>query len=73
MAALNRIVHPALINAIRERIRSSQRVMNRLVLDAALIVELGFATEHRDGISTTVRFRRTEKARELLQAKGLIS
>lgn len=45
MAALNRIVHPALINAIRERIRSSQRVMNRLVLDAALIIELGFATE----------------------------
>jgi dephospho-CoA kinase len=45
MAALNRIVHPALINAIRERIRSSMRVMNRLVLDAALIVELGFARE----------------------------
>jgi dephospho-CoA kinase len=45
MAALNRIVHPALINAIRERIRSSQRVMNRLILDAALIVELGFAKE----------------------------
>ena len=45
MAALNRIVHPALIKAIRERIRSSLRVMNRVVLDAALIVELGFATE----------------------------
>ncbi len=45
MAALNRIVHPSLINAIRERIRSSQRVMNRCVLDAALIVELGFAQE----------------------------
>ena len=45
MAALNRIVHPALIDAIRERIRSSQRVMNRVVLDAALIVELGFAKE----------------------------
>jgi len=45
MATLNRIVHPALINAIRERIRSSQRVMNRLVLDAALIIELGFAKE----------------------------
>ena len=45
MAALNRLVHPHLINAIRERIRSSQRVMNRLVLDAALIVELGFAKE----------------------------
>jgi len=45
MASLNRIVHPALINAIRERIRSSQRVMNRLVLDAALIIELGFHKE----------------------------
>jgi dephospho-CoA kinase len=45
MAALNRIVHPSLVQAIRERIRSSQRVMNRLVLDAALIVELGFAKE----------------------------
>lgn len=45
MAALNRIVHPALIAAIRERIRSSLRVMNRIVLDAALIVELGFAPE----------------------------
>ncbi len=45
MAALNRIVHPALIKAIRERIYSAQRVMNRLVLDDALIVELGFAKE----------------------------
>jgi dephospho-CoA kinase len=45
MAALNRIVHPALINAIRERMRSSMRVMNRAVLDAALIVELGFSKE----------------------------
>jgi dephospho-CoA kinase len=45
MAALNRIVHPALIAAIRDRIRSSLRIMNRVVLDAALIVELGFAQE----------------------------
>ncbi len=45
MAALNRIVHPALIKAIRERIWSAHRVMNRIVLDAALIVELGFAKE----------------------------
>jgi dephospho-CoA kinase len=45
MAALNRIVHPALIGAIRDRIRSSLRIMNRVVLDAALIVELGFAKE----------------------------
>lgn len=45
MAALNRIVHPVLIGAIRDRIRSNLRVMNRVVLDAALIIELGFATE----------------------------
>lgn len=45
MAALNRIVHPVLIGAIRDRIRSSLRIMNRVVLDAALIVELGFASE----------------------------
>ncbi len=59
MAALNRIVHPALINAIRERIRSSQRVMNRLVLDAALIVELGFAKEvdHLVFVSASVPVR----------------
>jgi dephospho-CoA kinase len=45
LAALNRIVHPALVVAIRERILSTQRVMNRVVLDAALIIELGFAKE----------------------------
>jgi dephospho-CoA kinase len=45
MAALNRVVHPALVAAIRERIHSSQRIMNRVVLDAALIIELGFAKE----------------------------
>lgn len=45
MAALNRIVHPVLIGAIRDRIRTSLRIMNRVVLDAALIVELGFAPE----------------------------
>jgi dephospho-CoA kinase len=43
--SLNRIVHPALVAAIRERILSTQRVMNRVVLDAALIIELGFAKE----------------------------
>lgn len=45
LAALNRIVHPVLVVAIRERILSAQRVMNRVVLDAALIIELGFAKE----------------------------
>lgn len=45
LAALNRIVHPVLVVAIRERIVSTQRIMNRVVLDAALIIELGFAKE----------------------------
>ena len=45
LVALNRIVHPALVVAIRERILSTQRIVNRVVLDAALIIELGFAKE----------------------------
>ena len=39
LAALDRIVHPHLLVAIRERVFSSLRMMNRVVLDAALIVE----------------------------------
>ncbi len=59
MAALNRIVHPVLIGAIRDRIRSAMRIMNRVVLDAALIVELGFATEvdHLVLVSASVKVR----------------
>jgi dephospho-CoA kinase len=45
MAALDRIVHPHLLVAIRERIFSASRVMNRVVLDAALIVEWGVQQE----------------------------
>jgi dephospho-CoA kinase len=45
LAALNRIVHPALVVAMRERIMSTLRVMNRVVVDAALIIEMGFAKE----------------------------
>jgi hypothetical protein len=33
LVALNRIVHPALVVAIRERILSTQRIMNRVVVD----------------------------------------
>ncbi|MDB5049093.1 MAG: dephospho-CoA kinase [Fibrobacteres bacterium] len=71
MATLNRIVHPALIQAIRERIRSSQRVMNRLVLDAALIVELGFAKEvdHLVFVSAAVPVRLAR----LMERSGLTS
>ena len=45
MAALNRIVHPVLAVAIRERVLGILRVMNRVVLDGALIIEMGFANE----------------------------
>jgi dephospho-CoA kinase len=41
LAALNRIVHPHLVVALRERVFSALRVMNRVVVDAALIVEWG--------------------------------
>jgi dephospho-CoA kinase len=41
LAALNRIVHPHLLVALRERVFSALRVMNRVVVDAALIVEWG--------------------------------
>ncbi len=45
LAALDRIVHPHLLVAIRERVFSARRVMNRVVLDAALIVEWGVQRE----------------------------
>src|SRR6185295_6420603 len=45
LAALDRIVHPHLLVALRERVFSALRVMNRVVLDAALIVELGVRPE----------------------------
>lgn len=42
---LNGIVHPVLKIEIRQRIRQAQRVMRRVVLDAALIVEFGVHKE----------------------------
>ena len=45
LSALNRIVHPHLLVAVRERIFSALRVFNRVVLDAALIVEWGIRSE----------------------------
>ncbi len=45
LAALDRIVHPHLLVALRERVISARRVMNRVVLDAALIVEWGMQSE----------------------------
>lgn len=45
LETLNRIVHPHLLAALREQLVSSRRVMNRVVLDAALIVEWGLRPE----------------------------
>ena len=45
LAALDRLVHPHLLVALRERVFSALRVMNRVVLDAALIVEWGAQRE----------------------------
>ncbi|HAO99937.1 MAG TPA: dephospho-CoA kinase [Fibrobacteres bacterium] len=45
LMALDRIVHPHLLVALRERIFTARRVMNRAVLDAALIVEWGARRE----------------------------
>jgi dephospho-CoA kinase len=45
LMALDRIVHPHLLVALRERVFSALRVMNRVVLDAALIVEWGVQSE----------------------------
>ncbi len=42
---LNRLVHPHLLAAVREQVLSARRVMNRVVLDAALIVEWGMRPE----------------------------
>jgi dephospho-CoA kinase len=45
LEALNRLVHPHLLTALREEIRSARKVMNRVVVDAALIVEWGIREE----------------------------
>ena len=69
LIALNRIVHPVLVAIIRERMHTALRVMNRVVLDAALIVELGFAGEvdYLVLVSASVEVRRER----LMQRSGL--
>jgi dephospho-CoA kinase len=53
LASLNRIVHPHLHVALRERVFSSLRVLNRVVVDAALIVEWGLQREADDLVLVT--------------------
>jgi dephospho-CoA kinase len=45
LAALNRLVHPHLLIELREQILSTLKVMNNVVVDAALIVEWGIQRE----------------------------
>jgi dephospho-CoA kinase len=45
LAALNRIVHPHLLIELREQILTTLKVMNNVVVDAALIVEWGIQRE----------------------------
>ena len=45
LAALNRLVHPHLLIALREQIISARKVMNNVVVDAALIFEWGIQRE----------------------------
>lgn len=45
LKTLNALVHPHLLTALREEITSARRVMNRVVVDAALIYEWGIQDE----------------------------
>ncbi len=45
LETLNAVVHPHLLTAIREEVISARRVMNRVVVDAALIYEWGIQDE----------------------------
>ncbi len=53
LAALDRIVHPHLLTAIREQVHSAGRMMNRVVVDAALIFEWGMEREFHAVILVT--------------------
>ncbi len=45
LQTLNRLVHPHLLTAVREEIITARRVMNRAIVDAALIYEWGIQDE----------------------------
>jgi dephospho-CoA kinase len=45
LKTLNTLVHPHLVTAVREEILTARRVMNRVVVDAALIFEWGIQDE----------------------------
>jgi dephospho-CoA kinase len=66
---LNRIVHPHLLVALRERLLSSVRVMQRVILDAALIVEWGLHRE-LDAVILVTAPETLRRAR-LMEREGL--
>jgi dephospho-CoA kinase len=66
---LNRIVHPHLLAALRERLLSSVRVMQRVILDAALIVEWGLHRE-LDAVILVTAPETLRRAR-LMEREGL--
>lgn len=66
---LNRIVHPHLLVALRERLLSSSRVLRRVVLDAALIVEWGLHRE-LDAVLIVTAPESLRRAR-LMEREGL--
>jgi len=70
LAALDRIVHPHLLVALRERVFSALRVMNRVVLDAALIVEWGVQSELDCLVLVTAR---EEVRRQRLMERDMLS
>lgn len=45
LKTLNALVHPHLLTAIREEVAAARRVMNRVIVDAALIYEWGIQDE----------------------------
>ena len=69
LAALDRIVHPHLLVALRERVFSALRVMNRVILDAALIVELGVRPELDCLVLVTAP--ESQRLQRLLERDGL--
>jgi dephospho-CoA kinase len=53
LAVLNRLVHPHLLIQLREQILATLKVMNGVVVDAALIVEWGIQSEFNHLVMVT--------------------
>ena len=69
LAALNRIVHPHLLIALREQILAARRVMSTVVVDAALIFEWGIQGEFDHVV--LVSAPATDRLKRLMERDGL--